>query len=269
MSTKKELTMQNKKGFTVAETLTTLMIIGIIAALTIPILSFGVEKQKKITMFKKLYSSFNVNIQTVLGEKNCTSMSCTRFYGSANPHEIHILADPTYFNVDFICKDCFAEGDVLPNMEAPTFNAEGEITNRGNGENFTAYILRNSAVMGLYDFADNCSTPLNNVTEQTNDNVTTHPELCGIVIFDLNGEKGPNQPGHDRFAFYISDEPVDGSYLIPIGYSADDNNAANHTQFNKQGQVMSAIGNGSCTPGTLEGYNCTAKVLTSGWKMDF
>ena len=37
---------KNRRAFTLAETLTTLMIVGIIAAVTIPTLISGVEEQK-------------------------------------------------------------------------------------------------------------------------------------------------------------------------------------------------------------------------------
>ena len=273
--------MLNKKGFTLTEAQLTLMMIGIIAAMTIPILTSDVGQRKHITMFKKLYSSFNVNIQTVLGEKNCDFLSCLRAWGEENPTKHNgALADPNYLDIDYICTDCFKRASskvnvyLPPPMQAMQDEETETVKDETTGEyvtkttqektdaNFTAYRLKNSAVIGIYDFEGNCSTTLDNVT-----NNGTAVDLCGIIIFDLNGVNGPNQPGEDRYAFYISDEIIDGSHLIPIGYSEADKN--NNTQFNKNGAITSTIGEGVCTPGKLDGYNCTAKIMTSGWKMGF
>ncbi len=277
--------LKTKKGFTLAEALTTLMMIGIIAAMTIPVLSSGVENQKKITMFKKLYSSFNNNIQTVLGEKNCASMSCLRAWKtvvktdeSGKPIHNGVLADPTYFNVEFDCPECFELGTIMPNGDMTISEYDKEYTDEETGEiktkkvampdNFSLYILKNSALMALYDFAGNCITT-GYVTDANIEGEDKSVDICGIVVFDVNGTKGPDKPGDDLFAFYIADEPVDGSYLIPIGYRGIEDSDNNNTQFNKRGLITSTIGNdGKCLPGEQRGYNCTARIMTSGWKMD-
>ncbi|MCR4880878.1 MAG: type II secretion system GspH family protein, partial [bacterium] len=128
--------MKNNFAFSLAETLTTLMLIGVVAAVTIPVLNANVEKQKTIANLKRLYSSFSINIQTVLNEANCSSISCLRAYsndGIVNQsqndiviektdektgktfkerefHQIegHVFANPKYFNVltQIGCKEC-------------------------------------------------------------------------------------------------------------------------------------------------------------------
>ncbi len=273
-----------KKGFTLSETLTVLMIIGVIAAITIPLLNSNVEKQKKLTMLKKLYSSFGVNIQTVLNEASCSSLSCLRKWGKSTNIDgdeiskgIHngVLANPTYFNIDSKCTNCFQKGSIMPieemsagdletenNTEDPSNNKTDNNEENNQTANFSAYVLKNMSYMGIYDFEDNCSKKLDNV--QINNEAI---DLCGIVVFDVNGYKGPNQPGEDRFAYFITDEPIDNSYLLPVGYKATDKD--NSSQFNKQGEIISTVGDGNCTPYKLEGYNCTAKIMLDGWKMEY
>ena len=50
---------KNKKGFTLAEVLITLGIIGIVAAMTMPALIANHQKQVAATAVKKMYSQLN------------------------------------------------------------------------------------------------------------------------------------------------------------------------------------------------------------------
>lgn len=52
----KEARLMRRKGFTLAEVLITLSIIGVVAALTIPTISRKFEKQQYISQYKEMYS---------------------------------------------------------------------------------------------------------------------------------------------------------------------------------------------------------------------
>ena len=58
-----EIALNKKKGFTLAEALITLVIIGVIAALTIPGILVNTEQQEYKTAFKKALSSLNSVIE--------------------------------------------------------------------------------------------------------------------------------------------------------------------------------------------------------------
>lgn len=265
-----------KTAFTTAEVLTTLFVIGLIAAFTIPALNTNIEKQKNETMLRKLYSSMSVNIQTVLNQAGVNSLSALRVWNKEGAHN-GILANPKYFNVDYICQDCVKIGEIFPapmNAGTPAqeaveevLDADGNITipaQEGKDAvpaNFTTYRLRNGSWAMIYDFRGNC------IAEGY---VLKNKEaiaLCGIVVFDLNESKSPNMPGRDRFAYYISDVPVDNSYLIPIGFSKK--NQDNSSSFNSFGEISSFVGSGECQIGSVEGYNCTAKVMIERWKQKY
>ena len=49
----------NKKGFTLAETLITLVIIGVVAALTVPTMIIKYQKEQTVTRLKKTYSALS------------------------------------------------------------------------------------------------------------------------------------------------------------------------------------------------------------------
>ena len=52
-----------KSGFTLAEVLITLGIIGVVAALTMPVLIANYRKQQTVTQLKKVYSALQQSIQ--------------------------------------------------------------------------------------------------------------------------------------------------------------------------------------------------------------
>lgn len=270
--------MKKSHAFSLAEVLTTLMIIGVIAAFLIPVLTTGIEKQKTVSMLKRLYSSFSVNIQTVLGEANCSSVSCLRAYPSGevsyaekdivvddvdeegnitgNHKEYrqtkgHVFANPKYFHIISECKSCFAADSILP---------------IGEYDDYKTFRLNNGATMSLYNFPDgNCT---HTGARDKNGKVYEGDrlkELCGIVVFDVNGTKGPNMPGKDRFAYYITDEAVLDNYIIPIGY-----NHANirDTEYSS-GLTVEDKANCDAKVGNARGYNCTAKIMQDNWKIKY
>lgn len=298
--------MKKSHAFSLAEVLTTLMIIGVIAAFLIPVLSTGIEKQKTVSMLKRLYSSFSVNIQTVLGEANCSSVSCLRAYPSGevsyaekdivvddvdeygnitgNHKEYrqtkgHVFANPKYFHVLGKCNNCISNTTYLPTTV--------DLNNDPERERYEIYRLNNGAIMALYSLRDEVSgggaDKYNKRGNCTNTNRMSKDgeavNLCGIVVFDVNGTKGPNQPGKDLFAFYITDEPVDNSYIVPIGYVR---NKKGKSTYNKDGLISDVIGTcrpgeecydaggGVCSPGNgRAGYNCTAEIMLEGWKIKY
>lgn len=289
--------MRKKYAFTLAETLTVLMVIGVVAALLVPALNANVEKQKNISALKRLYSSFSVNIQTVLNAKNCSSISCLRAYppgiavydqdeysetvlvtdkdGNQLYEEdgetpktaeqkryeqlrTHVFANPKYISVtkeceDYDCTPSAKEGEEEPErvmcnecLPVDSTLPTGD-PNERNG--YRIYRLHNGAVMALYNYDDgNCITT----------GKVTGVDVCGIVVFDVNGSKSPNTPGKDLFAFYIADEAVNDSYLVPIGY-------------NNYNGISSFVGDGTCSPNRNDnlGYNCTAKIMIDGWKIKY
>ena len=292
----------NKKGFTLAETLTTVLLIGVIAAFTIPSLITGIDNQKNQNMLKKLHSAMSVNIQTVLNQAALESLSDLRAWGKTEGKHNGILGNPVYFNIDHECTNCFAQNKrdakgtwsgkaILPGpMDAGNAAAEAvvavpaETDEEGNiikeaiaaqdaveatDANFTTYRLKNGSWAAIYDFEGNCNMVLPNVSTTRTDEYgdPIQISLCAIVVFDTNAEKAPNSPGYDRFAYYISDKPINDSYLIPIGHNgASDKD--NNSQYNTNGYLTSIIGDGTCKKGELSGYNCTAQMMMKGWKLD-
>ena len=70
-----------RKGFTLAEVLITLGIIGVVAALTIPTLINNYQKQEYVVGLKKAYAEFNQALAQFANDNGCPGdLKCTGFF---------------------------------------------------------------------------------------------------------------------------------------------------------------------------------------------
>ena len=278
---------KNKKyGFTLAETLTVLGIIGVIAAMTVPTLYSGQEEARRMATLKKIYNGFQQNIQRVLTSQDgaqgnvCETISCLNAYSSPTGGKHNgILAQTKILNVRSFCEDCFSEKTKSGDKTVYTANGDiptGMILQASGETNFSGYLLDDNSLIALYDFPNNCTQTFENVTEKVKEQIvdeygnfvedgTTETEvkikLCGILLIDVNAEKSPNLAGKDRYAYFISDKPIDNSYLIPMGYTnqkPETTSSANynHSQYNA-GYLINSM--------TNTAFDNTAKVMQKGW----
>jgi prepilin-type N-terminal cleavage/methylation domain-containing protein len=70
-------------GFTLAEVLITLGIIGVIAAITIPNLISQYKKEAQVTALKKFYSEFSQVLQRTKTDTGCSDSECMGFAGAS------------------------------------------------------------------------------------------------------------------------------------------------------------------------------------------
>lgn len=77
--------MNNKKGFTLAEVLTTLMVIGVVAALTIPSMMNSYKKHVTVVKLKKVYSQLSQAMKMIPITEGCdgADYECAGFLGDS------------------------------------------------------------------------------------------------------------------------------------------------------------------------------------------
>lgn len=71
---------QFKKGFTLAETLITLGIIGVISALTIPTLVMNYQSKVRITQLQKVYNDISNAAVAALADERVDTLDYTYIY---------------------------------------------------------------------------------------------------------------------------------------------------------------------------------------------
>ncbi len=185
-----DLTTSKKAAFTLAETLITLAVIGIVAAMTIPTLINNYQEKVTIVKVKKIYSVISNAYEMSKIENGDYSEWGTK----EREDKSTIFADKIvpYLKINKICgyesKGCF------PDI---TYNY---LTNKK-----WYYIEQDSKA---YKFI---------MTDGTLIALEEYPNF-GKVFADVNGFKGPNILGKDVFGFYVLPRQV-----IPVGADNDIN----------------------------------------------
>ena len=179
-----------KNGFTLAEVLITLVIIGVIAAMTIPTLMNNTNKQEHVTRLKKSYSVLSQATRRIIADRGTPRASVG---GWADSHENIFNIYKSYLSNAKECQPgqtCFASID-YKNLNG-TDNAFDlmDLTTYGR-----LVLADGSFAQFLYDNAD-CNGG------QQSDEVN---KVCAYIHVDTNGAKGPNKFGRDAFRFYISE----------------------------------------------------------------
>jgi prepilin-type N-terminal cleavage/methylation domain-containing protein len=166
------------KAFTLAEVLVTLMIIGVIAAMTIPALRKSAEQKEMIAGMKKAYSSLN----QMVSMSEIDNGSLRRWNITTNEAFIQEYILP-YLNIS---KDC--------GKNAACFGPEIKHFNGSPYSENIYYIKLTDGTRWMF---------------VNQDTVHFH------VFADINGDKKPNRFGNDTFLFTVIRSALnDGAHLV-------------------------------------------------------
>ena len=236
--------LSSDKGFTLAEVLVTLGIIGVVSAMTVPTLMQNYQRKTYVTQLHKVYNEVSQALVLYQTEKNAVNLK-----------EAGINSTNTA--VDFI-KSTFKVVTDCGTVNEPCFAPNGEykkldgtvITDSRCASHHPCLGLANGAAVSIYYYG---ASPLFE------------------LIFDVNGAKGPNIAGRDFFPFYIYNNGViddvatienpdtetgfewDPSAVAPLSQELREKN------FN-QGCMSSA---------PTEWHGCFGKILNDNWEMTY
>jgi prepilin-type N-terminal cleavage/methylation domain-containing protein len=181
-------------GFTLAEVLITIGIIGVVAALTIPGLVAGYQEQALKTQFKKAYSVMSQNLQkTTMVDYDGVDIACAYSYNFSDQScaGCNDFFEKFTQNMKVIktCGDHALAGGCIPEYPANLHKEPAcNVISQNNLYNYaTAYVFPDGMI--LIPFSLN--------------GYVYH----GRFFVDVNGKKGPNKPGYDLFDFMIRDTP--------------------------------------------------------------
>jgi len=223
------------KGFTLAEVLITLGVIGVVAAMTIPVLVSSYQKKQTVASLKVAYSQLNQAIRMAESEKGFMSEWNFASGEAYKSFENYIL--PYMKNIKAL------------NME--TNGSLGITYRKLNGQPETGLgMMRELYQSKIYTLANGTQLFL--------------PVKGGgiSIIIDINGFKGPNQFGKDLFCFDIRKD----SGLVPWGYvstsecDVPDADTRSRTFFMSSSSCQSY----SCNKNN-RGMWCAALIIIDGW----
>ena len=162
----------DRTGFTLAEVLVTLGIIGVVSAMTVPSLMQNYQRQSYVTQLHKVYNELNQALVRYQNDKNAVNL---KEAGLTSQAELNSFFK-TYFKVVNDCGEaqtpCLASSykSISGRSIGNPFNEPSYMT-LASGASFSAHYSGGTVIFYLY--------------------------------LDTNGQKGPNIAGRDIFAIYI------------------------------------------------------------------
>jgi prepilin-type N-terminal cleavage/methylation domain-containing protein len=218
-----ESKIYKKIGFTLAEVLITLAIIGVVAALTIPSVVKKYKETQTIAQLKKAYSTLSQATSMVTAQYG--SVENLNFKdGSASDMENIFLAYQPYLHIAKFCKNI--AGCWTTKQTKALNGSDPGNTEAGLGGGIYTFVLNNGMKVNM-DMWGDASAP-------DKFGVTTKTHALLIFTVDLNGDKDPNILGRDVFAFALTEKG-----MLPAGFAND---------------------SAHCRT-TSTGWDCAAKVL--------
>lgn len=196
----------SKKGFTLAEVIITLAVIGVIAALTIPTIIKSSTNTSTTEKVKKYQSLLNQAIKMYMVDNDCVgNLSGCPAFASSSQHTLAWSELAPYFKYVRNCgtstgQGCFAQGVMYKLLNGNDY----DILDDANGNKV---ILVDGVSMNVYDNSGNCNT------DRSRDDVLPLTTVCGHFYIDINGSKSPNQVGRDYFVWAI----VKSGVVYPYG----------------------------------------------------
>ena len=218
-------------GFTLAEVLITIGIIGVVASLTMPSLNQKLSDQKNMATLKKTYSVLQQATNLVISEHEAPE-----YWGMVDNNDTVVTQIYNYYR--------------------PYFNMMRECQNSEGCWAYPTKYLSGSVYWSAHDtdwcqFAFTLPDGVNVLMDiypgdqmQSNfgmDSSVTYD--CLVFWVDINADKLPNQIGRDIFAFLVTHKG-----LQPAGMGASDD--------------------GDCNSGG-NGWMCTAKIIRDGWTINY
>ena len=177
-----------QKAFTLSEVLLSLVIMGVIAAITVPSLMNNINKQQYISAYLKMYSSI-CQVYNRVKTDNGGSLDSVFQENDDYPRILQ-----RYFSGSKVCSAYQTTGKCWPDK---WYTISGGIVS--SNENFSSSLILNDGSIILFlHISSECtgSTELNTNTG------------CVRLRTDINGFKGPNRVGRDIYDFYLLDDRV-------------------------------------------------------------
>ena len=218
------------RGFTLAEVLVTLGIIGVVSAMTVPTLMQNYQRKSYVTQLHKVYNEFSQALLQYQNDKNALNLTEAGLT-STNAVDDFIKK---YFKVVQECDtmtDCFAD-------EYTTL--QGTVDNSYE-KNIKSFVIASGVSIRPSYSTDGSQFKLLNV---------------GI---DINGKSGPNILGRDFFFFAVYKNGQIDDYTNNTNDNAPLSEDGRNNMFNTQ-----------CNAGaTGNSWGCFGKILNDNWEMTY
>lgn len=197
------------KGFTLAEVLITLLVIGVVASLTVPNIINNTQEAENKAGWKKVYSTISQAHMRIIQDNGSTFIGlCSDWNNSC----VMNLFKP-YLSFSKFCLSGLGDGNCWHNLH--TVRAmSGQIADANiwysDSSGYASVILNDGVLIRFQNYRIDC----------TNYTMGGLPNICGEIQADVNGFKEPNTLGKDIFLIHIMEKSVK-----PYGYEDGQQNS--------------------------------------------
>lgn len=219
------------KGFTLAEVLVTLGIIGVISAMTLPTLMKNHQRQVYVTQLRTVVSQLSQAVEMAIQEHNAMTMAETPYKLSNNQAAQQFLS--RYLKIVQTCNT----------QRTPCMASEYKLLDGNLFNDWAMEVSASSPCVSLANGAAVCMSDGFDTDEYRNGEYIWHDYVR--LYIDVNGSQGPNVLGRDFFyAELYSDGKISDSYTNDFSWACEGNEST-------------------------YGSGCLSKIIVDGWKMDY
>ena len=252
--------MRLKKGFTLAEILIVLMVIGVIATLTIPSLNNNVNKNTYATALKttsmsltdKFRSQMAIEDVGMIGELRAFVNTSTVAAADARAALLKELSEFMLFSPADHDHEVYCLDGTSPSAGDYTNNPwkKENMRKLPNGSLLTIYLYHQNGAAKTGEMA-----PLV-LRSKGGELLIRYAVFC----IDINGYKKPNRFGRDIFKFYLGQDgvlyPVGGydATLYELGKTEPSYSMTDQPKYN-------------CLDEESKGFGCAGRIEDEDWKM--
>ncbi len=197
-----------KKGFTLADVLIALLLVGVLSALCIPLMHYEKISMKNKILWRSTYKLLENTVKKVAWDHNGSIAgiaSSSSDHNSIRNAFLPFLKDLK--SCDAGTADCWHKANEWKLLSGVNVN--------DNWSAFSKLILSNRTHLVFTNIDQNCQGT------ESPDNDT-----CFKIQADINGLKGPNQVGQDIFAMLV----LENGKTLPVGSPGDSESTDNATK---------------------------------------
>ncbi len=230
-----------KKAFTLAEVLITLSILGVVVAIMMSIAVNNYQEQIRVLQLKKAYNDLKTSYQIAVAKHgtynrwNITSTSGVSYGDDDSPADRVVTRSDDENRLASIMLNSLDYR--VDNSNKYTIKHMGDNNRNYFGNESMPYVFKNGYTT-RYPWIHAC---------QDHNNIGV---VCGDLLVDVNGDKGPNVIGKDVFMFYITNNSI-----LPMGGAGDDYRSIE--SYCRKDSIA-----------RYNGYGCSAWVIEKG-NMDY
>ena len=220
-----------KQGFTLAEILIALGVVGIIAAISIPGLATESKKKVWANSLSTAVSNFENAMTSYLVYENEYKLSDTKAWKEYENNLDHKKALGKKFSIK-------KKSDTAADYYGT------QIIVKSLNTKITTDALSRAGITGqAYETNNGIAYFIN---------IKNNNDIAAKIGIDINGKKTPNIIGRDIFVFHLTEE----GYLKP--YGSGDFGESEVTETNCSTKVTGTVGE-----------HCAARLIGNGYKMDY